>query len=279
MIRRRVADDFLLITQNDHAAFSGFLARHIGNEHFDALAPEVIAAIAAHDAGWPSQDDRPTLNAAGLPLHVFETPLVLAMEIWSASARLAEALGPYAALLVSLHQLALSDIARQRMDSRAHERGALGRDLFNLNKFQHAQIERQELLRRQLAMRTDLPLCLGLANRGVAADEDRLRFDFRMLTLCDRISLQVCCGELLFSCIEEIHARAQAAVWSIRTRYAGNDLLTMDPWPFDQDALAYQIPMRRVSGRQFETELEFRAAFDASKLESVDARITSEQRE
>src|SRR5436305_1471158 len=118
MIRHRVADDFLLISQNDHAAFSGFLAQHIGNETLAPLAPQVIAAVAAHDAGWPLHDDNPTLNQSGQPLHIFEIPMRLATRIWSASVERAMPLGPYAALLVSLHQLALSDIARQRHDAK-----------------------------------------------------------------------------------------------------------------------------------------------------------------
>src|SRR4051812_14497577 len=112
MIRSSAENDFLLITQSDHAAFAGLLAQHIGNDQFESLQPEVIAAIGAHDAGWPLHDDHPTLNGAGLPLHVFESPMSLAAHIWSTSAERADILGPYAALLVSLHQLALSDIAR-----------------------------------------------------------------------------------------------------------------------------------------------------------------------
>src|SRR4051812_34854041 len=177
MIRQRVGDEFLLITQNDHAIFSGFLAKHIGNEQFERLAPEVVSAISAHDAGWALHDDEPTLNGAGQPLHVFEMPMGLATKIWSASAqRAAERLGPYAALLVSLHQLALSDIARQHHAAKTRERAAPPRDLFNLNRFQHSQIERQEALRGELGMRTDIPLQLGLANPGAGAREDRLRF-------------------------------------------------------------------------------------------------------
>src|SRR5258706_12924458 len=122
MIRHRVADDFLLISQNDHAAFSGFLAQHIGNEKFAPLTPQVIAAGTAHDGGWPLHDDNPTLNQSGQPLHVFEIPTSLPTPIWSASVQRATTLGPYAALLVSLHQLAPADIPRHRHDAKAHER-------------------------------------------------------------------------------------------------------------------------------------------------------------
>ena len=277
MIRRRIGDEFQLIAQNDHAVFSGFLAQHVGNEQFDKLEAEVVSAIAAHDAGWPLHDDEPALNGAGEPLHVFEMPMGLATQIWSASAQRAEQLGPYAALLVSLHQLALSDIARQHHAAKAQERAASPRDLFNLNKFQHSQIERQEALRRELGMRTDIPLQLGLANPGAGAREDRLRFHFRMLTLCDRISLEQCCGEILFPCIEEVYGRAGAAAVSIRTTGESDESIAVNPWPFDEERLTSEIRCRRVPARHFESEQEFRDAYFTSEVGvmRVEVRLNS----
>ena len=43
--------------------------------------------VSLHDCGWPLHDDRPTLNSQGQPLHVFETPVTLATQVWTASAR------------------------------------------------------------------------------------------------------------------------------------------------------------------------------------------------
>jgi hypothetical protein len=274
MIRRRADDHFLLITQNDHAAFAGFLAEHIGNKQFESLGPDVIEAIGAHDAGWPLHDEHPTLNADGSTLHVFETPISLAVQIWSASAERAERLGLYGALLVSLHQLALSDIARQHQDFKVHERANSARDLFMLNKFQHAQIERQEMLRRKLGMRTDLPLHLGLAEPGATADEDRLRFHFRMLTLCDRISLQLCCGALLFPRIENVYARPGALPSTLGT-YVGRRTWEIEPWPFDLERIEWQVPSRQIPVRLFQSLEEFQGAFEASAINVTNFEITS----
>lgn len=263
MIRRIAGNDFLLITQTDHAAFSGFLARRIGNDLFSPVDAEVIAAIAHHDDGWPLHDESPTLNGAGLPLHVFETPAQLAIRIWSASVDRAMDLGPYAALLVSLHQLALSDfVTMNRKDSTP-------RDVFEMNKFQHRQIERQENLRKALGMRTDVPLHLGLAAPRVNPPEDRLRFHFRILTLCDRLSLELCCGTPLFPLIEEIFPRAGGAAVSVRTNLEDDRAMWVDPWPFDAERLSAEVPCRRVPATTFATEEEFRAAFAATPVESV----------
>jgi hypothetical protein len=263
MIRRTAAKDFLLISQTDHAAFSGFLAKHIGNDQFSSVDAEVIAAIAHHDTGWPLHDDSPTLNAAGLPLHVFETPAPLAIRIWSASVDRAMDLGPYAALLVSLHQLALSDFVTMNRQS------ATPRDVFEMNKFQHRQIERQEALRKAIGMRTDVPLHLGLAAPGVDSAEDRLRFHFRLLTLCDRLSLELCCGTPLFPVIEGILPRPGGAAVTVQTNLMDDRVMRVDPWPFDGERLSAEVPCRRVPSMAFEAEEEFRAAFATAPIESV----------
>jgi hypothetical protein len=263
-------DTVLLITQNDHAIFSGFLAGHIGNEQFVRPSAEAITATAAHDVGWPLHDDEPTLNQRGQPLHVFEITMPLATRIWSASAERAMALGPYAALLVSMHQLNLSDFARQQHDLSPHERVRTPRDVFELNKFQHWQVELQETLRKQLSMRTDVPLHLGLAAPGTDEPEDLLRFHFRMLTLCDRLSLALGCGKALFPKIDQVYARPGEAAVTLSTRMVGTDrTMVVDPWPFDVDALSAEVPCRRVSGRPFESEQVFRAEYAAAPVESI----------
>lgn len=264
MIRRPAANGFLLITQDDHAVFSGFLAGHIGNDRFARPAAEAIIAVSRHDAGWPLHDEQPTLNASGQPLHVFEIAASLAVRIWSASADRAETAGPpAAALLVSLHQLALSGFAMNQ------PRAQNPRDQFEINKFQHREIERQERLRRQLGMRTDLPLHLGLAAPGKDPGEDLLRFHFRLLTLCDRLSLALCYGKELFPVIEDVHARAGGPPIPMRTRLTDDRTLEVGPWPFDEPALAAEVPCRRVAGGPFENEPAFRAAYATAPAERV----------
>ncbi len=83
MIRRKAGNDFLLITQNDHAILSGKLAEHFGNARFARPQPrqETIDAASLHDCGWPIHDDAPTLNARGEPIDVFESPVALAVQV------------------------------------------------------------------------------------------------------------------------------------------------------------------------------------------------------
>jgi hypothetical protein len=158
MIRRDAGDDYLLITQTDHAAVAGELAAHFGNGKFARPVPRepLLTAVAMHDQGWPLHDDEPTLNKRGLPLDVFEVPRPIALMVWAASSERAAEADPYAGLLVSLHSLSLSIHATppppsklEKFDvQRMHEQ-------FAVNKFQHREIERQEQIRLGLGFTGD----------------------------------------------------------------------------------------------------------------------------
>src|SRR5215207_9949665 len=109
MIRRRVENEFWLITQHDHALLSGELAKHVGNKLFDPPSESAIKGISLHDCGWPVHDDQPTLNSKHLPIDVFESTPEIGLKVWQAGSERAAAAGDdYAGLLVSLHVLSLS---------------------------------------------------------------------------------------------------------------------------------------------------------------------------
>jgi hypothetical protein len=265
MIRRTTETHHLLITQHDHALFAGELARRLGNATFAAPAPyETTAeAVAHHDAGWPLHDDNPTLNKDNLPLHVFEVSAPLATQVWSASVARAMNLGDYQGLLVSLHVLGLSAIglAHLAQGSRA--------DAFEINKFQHRQIEIQEDLRKRLGLRTDVPLHLGLAKLGASPADDQLLFDFRLLTAMDRVSLSLCTGKLLFPKMEDVHPRPGHPPLPIEVQMPDPSTMTLNPWPFDQQEMSFEVPARRVPKEPFPTLEAFQAAYLASTPEPL----------
>jgi hypothetical protein len=274
MIRHRLGDEFLLITQHDHARLSGYLATHIGNTLFAPPIPyqEVIDGIGLHDCGWPLHDQRPTLNAQGQPLHVLESPMSVAIPVWSESVRLASQHNAYSGLLVSLHVLALSSLAEKR-DQSPHERHRDARELFDLNKFQHNQIEHQQQLRAAVGLRTDIPLRLGLSPPGTGAREDLLLFGYHLLKAMDRTSLDVCSGEDLFQTIEEVYSRPGAKPLTLRVGHPRHFELTLDPWPFDQPVLTYDIPCRRLPAQRYESEAEFHRFFNAVTPDAVQVTV------
>ncbi len=91
---------------------------------------------------------------------------------------------------MSLHNLSLSVIASTQAAGN-HEKFDMSKmtEQFELNKFQHREIERQERLRKELGMNTDRPLKFGLAFAGTDLKEDQLLFNFRLLQAMDMCSL------------------------------------------------------------------------------------------
>jgi hypothetical protein len=266
MIRREADDAFLLIAQHDHAELAGTLGRHVGGMRF--LPPEpfdsTIAAIALHDCGWPLHDEQPTLNDRNLPLHVFETPPHIGVEVWQASVDRTAGQDTYAALLVSLHVLSLSGLAMQIYGT-AEVTAESQHRKFLLNRFQHNEVERQEQLRQQLGLRTDLPLRQGLAERGADPREDQLIHNFRTLQAMDQLSLSLCCSERPFRTIELSPHPGGGAV-SVELHWAGQEHLLLRPWPFDVAQIDLAVPYRRVPAQRYQSEALFHEAYRAARV-------------
>jgi len=266
MIRHSHGDDFLLITQHHHALLSGQLAMRFGAEQFARPEPfdSVMKGISQHDCGWPLHDDEePTLNADHLPLHVFEAPIMLATRVWLASALLADKLlDPYSALLVSLHVLHLSLIAQE------HAARHTPHELFEVNKFQHRQIELQEKLRNKLGLRIDLPLHHGVAAPGASAEEDRLLFNLRLLQAMDRLSLAVCCSEELFRAIDLLPAPGGVPM-ALRVSRPAPFAVRLDPWPFHAPRIELEVPCRRVPAKRYDDEAQFRQVYFKAPCNTV----------
>jgi hypothetical protein len=245
MIRRSIADEFLLVTQTAHARLAADLALEIGNQQFSSPLPRqpVLDAIAMHDAGWPAHDESPTINCHGQPAHALEMPLDIMLPIWANSTDFAAAKHPYGGLLVSLHGLSLS--------ARAHVTATDMPLVFALNKFQHRQIEVQETLRLQLGMRVDRPLHHGLAKFGTAPEEDLLLFDFSLLQLADQLSLNLCFGEAKQPEMANVFPRPGQKAITVRFDFAKSAHFFVDPWPFAKDELHVQFPSRRIPARTY----------------------------
>jgi hypothetical protein len=265
MVRRRVNDDFLLIAQTAHAVLSGTLAAAIGNDRFAPPSPfgPVVQAIDLHDAGWPTHDERPTVNAAGLPAHVLEMPLRTVLPIWAASTRIVAGHHPYAGLLVSLHGLGLST----RVSTSSAQ------ELFELNRFQHEQVEIQERLRRELGLATDKPLRFGLAEAGRSPEEDLLLFNFRMLQFLDALSLDLCFDEVRFGRIENVFPRPGVEPIAMSVRRSGEGTFTVDPWPFGAAELSLKIAATEIEARRYADSDDFGRAFSAGLPRTIQIRV------
>jgi hypothetical protein len=273
MIRNSRGDHFLLITQHDHALLSGELAERIGTPRFEAPDPREssLLGISLHDCGWPLHDDSPTLNRQGLPADVLESTVELATRVWRGSSAGAAGRDPYAGLLVSLHVLTLSAMIAQHLPPLPTPERR--QELFLLNQFQQDEIERQEKLRKQLGLRTDRPLTLGLADPGIDNEEDRLRFNFSWLRAMDALSLDACSGRRVFDKSPAVHPATGAPAIDLRLQHREKDLLAIDPWPFGVAKIELQVAAKRLPATPFADVEAFRRAYVEATQEMLTLRL------
>ncbi|MGD1276878.1 MAG: DUF3891 family protein [Tepidisphaeraceae bacterium] len=274
MIRRHEGLDFLLIAQHDHALLAGHLTLHIGNELFAPPSPlsPVVHAVAQHDCGWQSQDDRPTLNPQGSPSHVFEISHEIALAAWSRSVEEACAADPYAALLVSLHTMNLAALAAEHLAKPVTPQSR--QELFKIHQFHQRQVEIQQSLRQRLAMRTDLALRLGLARPGAAPEEDLLLANFHLLELLDQLSLVLCFDRLVFREVQNVFPRPGESPVTVRFERDDDDgAVHLDPWPFDEPRIDLQVPAKRLPAVTYENEDHLRTAYAAAPSEILELSV------
>lgn len=270
MIRRHAGSEWWLITQHHHALLAGELARHLGGA-VRPLSPEAVAAVGQHDCGWPAvHDEQPTLNDAGQPADVFETPLELGLRIWrESSARAFAALGPYGGLLVSLHSLSLSAHAAARTLNPRPTAPADLKAQFEVNKFQHAEVELQENCRRAVGLRTDHPLTLGLAEDSLDPAEQQLAYDFRWLQGMDQLSLDLCCTRPPFPSIAHVPSSPGAGAMHLTVTRTGPASACVNPWPFASPRLAMAVPFRRVPDRPIPSVEHLRRLYASTREETA----------
>jgi hypothetical protein len=275
MIRRRRDDQFLLISQNDHALLAGQMARHVGNARFSSPLPnrQVICGIEMHDCAWAIHDDAPTINTQGLPRHVFESQIENTLQIWSASVDRAGAVDPYCGLLVSLHANHLSYHAMSRIKDNVDPAARL--QLFQCSRFQHRQVELQEEFRQTLGMRIDRPLRRGLAEPNRAPDEDLLIRNFRLLEFLDQLSLNLCFDEPIFHEVDHVYPRQGQPPVKIHLNRVGEAIFAVDPWPFDQFELEFSVPCRAIAARNYLSDEDLRANFASAKTSTIPVRLRS----
>jgi hypothetical protein len=276
MIRRRVGDEFWLILQHDHALLSGKLAEHWGNDRFaKPQAATAVLGISLHDCGWPIHDDRPTLNKDRLPIDVFETTLSTGLSVWTESAKRAAERDAYAGLLVSLHAMSLSALAMSQVFDNEHFDIKDSRVRFEVNKFQHAQIELQERLRKQLGLRTDIPLRLGIAEKSTDPREQALEFDFRLLQAMDKMSLCLCCTKPPFASIEPVINRPGGKAMALRVQRPEPERLEVSPWPFDAARIDLSFPYRRVPVKPFADQQSFLNGYASAAVEQFACSVVA----
>ncbi|MNI05060.1 hypothetical protein D3C73_580040 [compost metagenome] len=165
MIVRETDPYFVMTTQHDHAEFSSKVASYFAESLLgeSKYSSDVLFAIQQHDRGWIRLDDTPIWNDRNnVPFSFIDFPLLPKLILYKKGLDEVEEMNDYAALICSLHYSAFKHIQRSQIT--------------DCIDFIRHEAERQNRLKAQL----DYP------------DEEMIVRHFRLLQLCDEISLYVC---------------------------------------------------------------------------------------
>ncbi|MNI16069.1 hypothetical protein D3C73_693910 [compost metagenome] len=165
MIIRETEHEFFMIAQHDHAQLSGDIARHLIKTFFveDTYESDVIMSIYEHDRGWIRLDETPIWNdRKSAPFSFTDYPLLPKLMLYQVGVDEVESNNAYAALLCSMYYSSFQDIRN------SDEQGCVD--------FLSHEEARQARIRSKLE-----PI-----------NEEIINVHFKMLQLCDAISLYVC---------------------------------------------------------------------------------------
>ena len=233
MIVRHADDDFLLVTQPEHAALSGRIMAAWCADGLPASPTRetVLLATREHDNGWIEVDDRPRLGAAGgRPQHFMTAPDATKQGIWPRGVGRLEPVDPAAAALVAQHALALLDV-------------------HPLPGWEEFRID----------MTTERDRILG--NGAYDNDLDTLLADYRFVFLGDLISLVFCC---------EWSEVFRYERYTIARR---GSTVHVAPDPFAGQSIELTVSARRLPARSYASDGDLRAAFDQAPAVSLQGTV------
>ena len=273
MIRISTPTGFTLVPHQEHARLAGRFAEQWGNATFPPPAPaeimpEVLVAVARHDDAWAGRDAAPFITREHRP-SAFTRELVGAysafeeidladyLSVRGAATEAVAAEHPYAAILISMHTVNLlteqADLATIKPADRPLH------SLF---------IEGQ--LRRQRDLAADLPPALA-----THATPAQLRRAFEFLQFCDNLSLLTCVRYDRPRPVRHTHPDSTGSRRIITCTPIAEATYRLDPWPFDQPALSFAVPARRIPTAACADLATFRAAYSAAPAEALPIHLTT----
>jgi hypothetical protein len=271
MIRRNLPlgtdpQEWLLISQIEHARLSRMLAEHWGNDEVppiickpDESNPaqlkvrrEVLAAIVRHDNGWAEWEAAPTLDFEyGRPLDFMEMPQTTAVSIWEKSIHAARREGPLGGWIVAGHFLALLDNSHHPLEDET----ANWRD----------RIEKERAAWHEEWLATDARLHTeALANESL-----------RWLQLFDWLSLWHCCNCPVFPSdtldatepleLQVSGSHLSSILFKPSSIASGFEVL-VEPWPFETPEFTFSASCNVVPAKRYASSQELVAAYEPRQL-------------
>jgi hypothetical protein len=261
MIKRCEGGRCRLVTQPDHAALSGYLAAHWGNEAFqrpgywekssnpEALRREIVFGVAEHDNGWQEWEADPETDPAdGLPLDFLDDSDDAGFVRWKRGAARFERSHPLASMLINRHAYWLQAARAAPIHEAQFRHPLFGfRPQIASPDSPEAAAVREFLVDRLSHERI---LLERLASRGspwmTAARDGILLPAVRLLQVLDTLSLAVCGGAPDPVQLLEVPCRSWTHRVTVNVRPDSPSLVLVEPYPFDQDPLPVAIPVQRL---------------------------------
>lgn len=163
-----------MITQPSHAALAGEIAAKLRDAEIPKLEPELIRAIALHDAGWGMPDAQEIMRSRSdtryAPKSFLQTEVAEFLAAWSQSIETVQPVSPSGGYMVSRHFWRLAE-------HRALHGNDTENDRKKLKKFLDHESQRQKKLAAKQNRNTD--------------ELERLT---DVLQFCDLLSLYICSG-------------------------------------------------------------------------------------
>ncbi len=246
MLIRQEDDRILVIGQLSHAWLSGQLAQAWGNERFPAPEPreEISLGAELHDIGWARFDLSPGLSPqSGQPRNFLETAVEEHLAIWRTAPDRLLAMSEHAALVLSLHGAALSEL-RLRRDTRNEE---------PLRAHVATERERQARLRSRLGL-----------------EEEQTRRIQRQMWAWDGLSLALCHGWESFTARE---VPENAGFGAIELRGSVDGTAVLDPWPFSEPLVEVRCEGRALA-KSYGEQAEMQRALSRATPVTLVFRLT-----
>ena len=249
MIRRDDGNDWLLISQIDHARLAADIATVWGRDEIVELpnCDQLVTAIRKHDDGWRDWELTPQIDPVnGRPRSFTEMPMDVATGIWNQSIEVCRADSALAAAWVSRHFCELGERARENRDEASA-------DIAAIDRFLNQQAT-------QLAKwRNEIPL--EASGEDV---ESLVETGYKYVQFFDWLSLWICCARRSQPTNMTIPAGKQ-----ITLTPCGDTEFAIAPFPLSIDRLPLTVTARRIPASKYSSDSELHTAIAATPVEHL----------
>jgi Protein of unknown function (DUF3891) len=246
-------NDWMLVKQSDHDDHCGFIAAHMNSPILWQPVDKrlLTIAVAIHDTGSASWEDRSIIDPGGKPWTYWTMPADDHIQLHRNGVRVACEVHPYAGLLVSMHVVGIHR-DRLHIDPAPNRWHMPEQHTPRVEEF----IAEQTSLQEQLYEDVETRLGRRLPNA-------QLMNDFKIFEVLDIMSTQFAACGLGDREMTYVPDRVGNPFTLTLTR-AGEWEFRITPFLFDGDRFDCPLMARRMPQQVFKSDDEFREAWYAS---------------